>query len=203
MFKNYQGSSASLEGCSGRFEAYATPDFGWNVTVGVVPSRRRLPPSPAFASPPPTQSLPPSLGLLELPQPCCSAQAAFPWKNRPLQNKGRVIYHNVNRSSLISRLPHRHTRVNCHRPRWRQTAVAPGASRANHAPAQAHQMPEVIFCASPSAASAAAPRLRCRGMFSVSLWASAPHVPLCGVCVPSTGHCACRYAHGPHVVELG
>jgi hypothetical protein len=38
-------------------------------------------------------------------------------------------------------------------------------------------------------------------MFSV--WASAPHAPLRGVFVPATGHCACPYAHGPHVMELG
>jgi hypothetical protein len=117
-------------------------------------------------------------------------------KNQPLQNKHRVIVHHVKRSSLFPQCPHRYTRVNCHRPR-RQAAVAQGASRANLAPAPDLHIPEVVFCASPSAASAAAPRLRCRGMFSV--WASAPHhALLCGVRVPATGHCACRYAHGPH-----
>jgi hypothetical protein len=35
------------------------------------------------------------------------------------------------------------------------------------------------------------------------VWASARHALLCGVRVPATGHCACRYAHGAHVVELG
>ena len=114
---------------------------------------------------------------------------------------GRILLlRRVVQRSLISRLPRWQTCVACPRPRW-DTAVAQGASRANHARARTHQTPQVVFCASPSAASAAAPRLRCRGMFSV--WASAPHAPLCGVRVPATGHCACRYAHGPHVLELG
>jgi hypothetical protein len=127
----------------------------------------------------------------------CSARQSPP---PLLLNKGRVIFHHVNCSSLIPRLPHPQTRVNCHR-RPRQGAAARGALRTNHAPSQAHQMPKVVFCELPSAASAAAPRLRCLGMFSV--WASAPHVPLCGVRVPVAGHCGCRYAHVLHVVELG
>ena len=132
----------------------------------------------------------------------CNLQCAraFHRKNRPLQHKRRVIFHNVVRSSLDSRSPHWQAG---HRRRRRQAAVAQGASRANHVPAQVHQMPEVFFCALPSAARAAARRSRCCGMFSV--WASAPHAPLCGVRVPATGYCAFRYAHGPHVVdqELG
>jgi hypothetical protein len=91
--------------------------------------------------------------------------------------------------SLISRSPHWQTRVTCPRRR-RQAAVARAASRANESPARAHQNRGLVFCTSPSAASAAAPRPRCRRMFSV--WASAPHFPLCGVRVPATGHCACR-----------
>ncbi len=136
-------------------------------------------------------------GDLSVP-PCArlAARSSFPRKNQPLQNKHRVIVHHVKRSSLFPQCPHRYTRVNCHRPR-RQAAVAQGASRANQAPAQIHQMPQVFFCASLLAASAATPRPRCRGMFCV--WASAPHALLCGVRVPATGHCACRY----RVVELG
>jgi hypothetical protein len=45
------------------------------------------------------------------------------------------------------------------------------------------------FFAHHRAASAAAPWLRCHGIFSV--WASASHAPLCGVRVPANGHCAC------------
>ena len=113
---------------------------------------------------------------------------------------GRILLlRRVVQRSRISRLPRWQTRVTCPHPR-RHTAVAREALRSHHTPARVHQMPEVVFCASPSAASAAAPRLRCRGMFSV--WASAPHAPLCGVRVPATGHCACRYAHGPHVVAI-
>ena len=142
----------------------------------------------------PQPLLPPLFPTLR--NPVALRAAAFAWKNCPLQNKGRTIFvtNVVPRRSLISRSPDWQSRVNCPHPRRRQTAVAQGASRANHAPAQAHQMPQVVFCASPSAASAAAIRLRCRGMYSV--WASAPHVPIYGVCMPSTGHCDCRYAHG-------
>jgi hypothetical protein len=125
---------------------------------------------------------------------------AFVSKNRPLQRKCCVIDLNVVQHSRVSRSPHWQMRVACSRRR-RQAAVTPEASRANQAPAQVHHMPEGFFCASPSAASANAPQLLSRGMFSV--WASAPHVPLCGVRVPATGHCACRYAHDRHVVELG
>ncbi len=105
-------------------------------------------------------SFPPSATLWH-----CAA-AAVACKNRPLSTKGRVILVNVVQRSLIYRSPDRQTRVSCHRPR-RQGAVAPAALRSHHAPTQVHQMPEVVFCASPSAASAATPRLRCHGMFSV------------------------------------
>ena len=103
---------------------------------------------------------------------------------------GRILFlRRVAHRSRFFRSPHWQTRVNRHRRRRRQAAVAQEASRTNHAPARPHQMPEVFFCASPSAASAPALRLRCRGMFSV--WASAPHAPLRGVRVPANGHCAC------------
>jgi hypothetical protein len=131
------------------------------------------------------------------------AQLLLLRKTAPLKSNGvkvivvllqvALLLHRVIHMSLISRSPHWQTRVNCHRRRRRQAAVARGALRSHHGPAQAHQSPEVVFRASPSAASAAAPRLRCCGMLFV--WASAPHALQCGVRVPPTGHCACRHAH--------
>jgi hypothetical protein len=56
-----------------------------------------------------------------------TAAAAFHYKNLPLRNKPRAIFHNVNRSSRISQSPDSQTRVTCPRPR-RQAAVARGAS---------------------------------------------------------------------------
>ena len=103
-----------------------------------------------------------------------------------------LLLRRVAQRSRISGLPQRRNRVSCPRSR-RHTAAAHEASPSNHGrPAQAFPTPQVVFCASPSAASAAAPRLRCRGMFSV--WASAPHAPLRGVRVPATDQ---------DVVELG
>ena len=115
-----------------------------------------------------------------------------------LQSKGRVIVHNVNPYSLISRLPRWQTRVNRHRRRRRQAAVARAALRSHHAPARAHAGGGVVLRAAiarheaASGRTATAPRSHAHAVFAVC--ASARHVRLRGDRVPSTGHRACRCA---------
>jgi hypothetical protein len=107
--------------------------------------------------------------------------------------------HDVVCSSLFSRSPHRQTRVTCPRPR-RHTAVARAASRANQARSSSSNA-RGGFLSITFGSKRFRPSAQLCGMFSV--WASAPRVPLCGVRMRSTGDCACRYAHGPHVVDSG
>jgi hypothetical protein len=73
-----------------------------------------------------------------------------PPPSRPLQPLDEVLKSTDStlcvQRSLISRSPHWQTRVTCPRRR-RQAAVARAASRANQAPARAHQGRGAVFCA--------------------------------------------------------